>query len=319
MKPIVIAHRGASGYLPEHTLEAYELAVKMGADFIEPDLVITKDGMLIARHENELSLTTDVAGRPEFATRRTTRLIEGQSVTGWFAEDFTLAEIKSLRARQRFPFRDNAHDGLYLIPTFDEIIALAQQLGPESRRPIGVYPETKFPAYFRSIGLPLEEPLVASLKRAGWGERSSPVFVQSFDAQSLRWLRERTRVRLIQLVGDDTGGADETRARDGSPITDEALRTIATYADGVGVAKRLIIPVNPDRTARPPTNLVQRAHRHGLLVHVWTFRNESQFHPGFASPADELHAFLQTGVDGVFADFPDTAADVVSKRVKRTP
>src|SRR5262245_17772687 len=175
--PLVIAHRGASGYRPEHTLEGYRLAVEMGADFIEPDLVSTKDGVLIARHENEIGSTTDAADR--FPDRKRTKTVDGQSLTGWFTEDFTLAEIKTLRARERLPFRSHSYDGQFLIPTFDEVLDLAQRLGEARHRSVGVYPETKHPTYFRGISLPLEEKLLASLRRHGWNDRTAPVFIQS--------------------------------------------------------------------------------------------------------------------------------------------
>ena len=293
--PLIIAHRGASGHRPEHTVEAYRLAVEMGADFIEPDVVSTKDGVLIARHENEISATTDVADR--FPDRKRAKTIDGKPVTGWFSEDFTLAEIKTLRTRERLDFRSRAYDGRFPIPTFDEVIELAQRLGAEHGRPVGVYPETKHPTYFRGIGLPLEEPLLRSLDNASWNSRESPVFIQSFEQRNLRALRKQTKIRLIQL------------ANFGSVPDDAALRDIATYADGIGAEKRLLIPVNPDGSLRPPTDLVDRAHRLGLLVHVWTVRPEKQFLPaGYKGEVKaELLQLRQLGVDGVFTDFPDLA------------
>jgi glycerophosphoryl diester phosphodiesterase len=293
--PIIIAHRGASGHRPEHTLEGYRLAVEMGADFIESDLVSTKDGVLIARHENEIGGTTDVAER--FPDRKRTASVDGQSITGWFSEDFTLAEIKTLRARERLPFRSHAYDGQFQIPTFDEVIELAQTLGA-GRRPVGIYPETKHPTYFRSIHLPLEEPLIASLQKHGWNRRDSPVFIQSFEQGNLRELRGKTEVRLIQL----TSGA--------AMVEGDGLKKIAGYADGVGPEKRLVVPVNPDGSLGTPTDLVTRAHAAGLLVHVWTIRVDKQFLPaGYQGhPEAEFEQFRQLGVDGVFTDFPDVAA-----------
>ena len=294
--PIVIAHRGASGHRPEHTLEAYRLAVEMGADFIEPDLVSTRDGVLIARHENEIGATTDAAER--FPDRRRTKTIDGQSVTGWFSEDLTLAEVKTLRTRERLPFRSHAYDGQFEIPTFDEVIGLAQRLGSARGRPVGIYPETKHPTYFRGIGLPLEEKLIASLAKSGWNTREAPVFIQSFEQGNLRSLRTQTPVRLIQLVPMGT-----------TLLDDAGLKAIAAYADGIGPEKRLLVPVGADGSLLPATDVVERAHRAGLLVHVWTVRPEPQFLPaGYKGDVKaELRQLRQLGVDGVFTDFPDLA------------
>jgi glycerophosphoryl diester phosphodiesterase len=292
-RPIVIAHRGASGHRPEHTLEAYRLAVEMGADFIEPDLVATKDGVLIARHENDISGTTDVADR--FPDRKQTKTIDGQSITGYFSEDFTLAEIKTLRARERLAFRSHAYDGQFQIPTFDEVIALAKDLGSRRGRPVGIYPETKHPTYFRSIQLPLEPPLLASLTKAGLNSREAPVFIQSFEQANLRELRKGTKVRLVQLVATP------------ALLSDAGLKDITSYADGVGAEKRLVLPVNDDGTLGTPTDLVTRAHALGLFVHIWTIRAEKEFLPaGYKGRAEaEFEQFRQLGVDGVFTDFPD--------------
>jgi len=300
-RPIVIAHRGASGHRPEHTLEGYTLAVEMGADFIEPDLVSTKDGVLIARHENEIGGTTDVADR--FPDRKQTKTIDGQSITGWFTEDFTLAEIKTLRARERLAFRSHAYDGQFQIPTFDEVIALAQRLGGARGRPVGIYPETKHPTYFRSIKLPLEEPLLASLEKKGWNTREAPVFIQSFEQDNLRELRKKTKVRLVQLVST------------AALLSDASLKDIASYADGLGPEKRLVIPVNADGSLGTPTDIVTRAHALGLVVHIWTIRIEQQFLPaGYkGNVAAEFEQFRQLGVDGVFTDFPDLGVKVYGK------
>jgi glycerophosphoryl diester phosphodiesterase len=293
--PVIIGHRGASGHRPEHTLESYRLAVEMGADFIEPDLVSTKDGVLIARHENEIGATTDAAER--FPDRRRTKTIDGQSITGWFSEDFTLAEIKTLRARERLPFRSHQYDGRLEIVTFDEVIELAQKLRSASGGAVGIYPETKHPTYFRSIGLPLEEKLLASLAKHGWNNRQAPVFIQSFEDGNLRELRKKTTVRLIQLLSPAVR------------FDEDGLKAIATYADGIGPEKRMLIPVALDGALKPPTDLVERAHRLGLLVHVWTVRPEPQFLPA-GYRGDVRAEFLQLrklGVDGVFTDFPDLA------------
>jgi glycerophosphoryl diester phosphodiesterase len=293
VSPLIIGHRGASGHRPEHTFASYRLAAEMGADFIEPDLVSTKDGILIARHENEIGGTTDVAAK--FPDRKRTAHVDGVNVTGWFTEDVTLAEIKTLRAKERLAFRSHAFDGQFDVPTFDEVIELAQTLGREVGRPIGVYPETKHPAYFRSIGLPLEERLLAALDRHGWNNRESPVFIQSFE-DNLRAVRPKTTARLIRLL-------------EGRVPTDEELRDIRSYADGIGPNSRLVIPANADRTLKEPTDLVKRAHALGLVVHIWTLRAE----PVFLSPsyhgdfAAEFKQFRDLGVDGIFTDFPDVA------------
>jgi len=294
--PLIIAHRGASGYRPEHTLEGYRLAIRMGADFIEPDLVSTKDGVLIARHENEIGGTTDVADR--FPDRRRTKQIDGRSIAGWFTEDFTLAEIRTLRARERLPFRSHAYDGQFQIPTFDEVIALAQAEAKRGGSRVGVYPETKHPTYFRAAGLPLEEKLLESLEAHGWNTRDAPVFIQSFETGNLRELRRKTGVRLIQLAGD------------AKMLDDAGLRDIATYATGIGPEKQLLIPVNPDGTLAAPSDIVARAHALGLRVHVWTIRKEREFLPGAYDGHVEMEfdQFRRLGVDGVFTDFPDLAA-----------
>ena len=310
--PIVIGHRGAPGYLPEHTLESYTLAIEQGADYIEPDLVSTKDGVLIARHENEISGTTDVADK--FPERRSSRVIDGSRKEGWFTEDFTLQEIKTLRARERLDFRDQSHNGRYTIPTFAEIIALAKRMGRNKGRVIGLYPETKHPSYFRSIGLPLEEPLVALLSRHGYTDARSPVFIQSFEVGNLKRLRRMTRLRLVQLIGGARRRPyDFTLAGDprtyGDLITPAGLDEIATYAQGIGPWKGLIIPMRKDKTLRAPTRLVDDAHAAGLLVHPYTFRSEPRYlaKDYGGDPIAEYRRFFRLGVDGVFSDFPGTA------------
>ncbi|HSS77962.1 MAG TPA: glycerophosphodiester phosphodiesterase [Thermoanaerobaculia bacterium] len=312
-KALVIGHRGASGYRPEHTLESYELAIAMGADFIEPDLVITRDGVLIPRHESELSKTTDVADHPEFAGRKTTRQIDGHEVVGWFTVDFTFAEIATLRARERHPFRSHEHDGRFKIPRFDDVLALAQRRSQEIGRTIGVYPETKHPSFFRSLGLPLEDPLLAALETHGYHGPKAPVFIQSFETGNLQALRRRTDLPLIQLL--DAKGQPWDFAVAGDPRTYDDLATprglaaIAEYADGIGPNKRLIVPAGPDGRLRPPTSLIADAHRAGLAVHSWTFRREEPFlAPGYAGrPEREYEQFFALGVDGLFSDFPDLA------------
>ncbi len=296
-RPLIIGHRGASGHRPEHTIESYRLAAEMGADFIEPDLVSTKDGVLIARHENEIGGTTDAADR--FPDRKTTKIIDGKPVIGWFSEDFTLAEIRTLRARERLAFRSHAYDGQFQIPTFDEVIVLAQEFGKRLGRPVGIYPETKHPTYFRGIGLRLEERLLASLDAHGWNTRDAPVFIQSFESGNLRDLRTKTRIRLIQL------GAT-------AAIFDDAgLKAIASYADGIGAEKSLVMPVGADTA----TDLVTRAHAAGLLVHVWTLRADQEFLPAAyaGKPEAEFERFRDLGVDGIFTDFPEIGVRALAR------
>ncbi|SCE84632.1 glycerophosphoryl diester phosphodiesterase [Micromonospora purpureochromogenes] len=323
-RPIVIGHRGASGYRPEHTLEAYRLAIRMGADYIEPDLVSTKDGVLVARHENEISGTTDVSTRPEFAGRKATRTIDGVAVTGWFTEDFTLAELKTLRAKERLPqvrVANTSFDGRFEVPTFQEVIDLARTESRQRGRTVGVYPETKHSSYFAAIGLPLEEPLVAVLRRNGLTHRNDPVFVQSFETANLRKLDALIDVPLVQLLDAAGRPYDFTAAGDARTYADLAtpagLAWIAGYADGVGLNKNLIVPRDATGKLRAPTTVVRDAHRERLVVHAWTFRAENQFLPAdFRIGADpnargditaEYELFYGLGLDGVFADQPDTA------------
>jgi len=309
--PILIAHRGASGERPEHTLAAYDLAIDQGADFIEPDLVPTRDDVLVARHENEISETTDVAAHPEFAARRTTRTIDGTSHSGWFTEDFTLAELKTLRARERLPQLrpDNtAFDGRFEIPTLDEIIALAKRRSREIGRTIGIYPETKHPTYFASIGHPTDARLVAALAAAGWDRADAPVFIQSFEVDNLRRIHALTRVRLIQLVAGEGAPADGAAASYAAMLTPDGLTAIAAYAYGIGPDKKQLW------RGDAPSGLVADAHAAGLRVHPWTFRAENAFvRPRFARGTDpaahgdlagEIAASLRLGIDGFFTDYP---------------
>jgi glycerophosphoryl diester phosphodiesterase len=302
--PIIIGHRGAPGHRPEHTLAGYRLAAEMGADYVEPDLVSTKDGILIARHENEIGSTTDAATK--FPDRKRTKTVDGMAITGWFSEDFTLAEIKTLRARERLDFRSHGWDGQYEVPTFDEVIELAQQLGKELGRPIGVYPETKHPTYFRALGLPLEDRMLAVLGRHGWNAAGSPVFIQSFET-NLREIRPKTKLKLIQLL-------------EGKIPTDADLRTIKAYADGIGPNTRLVVPAASDGRLLPPNDLVARAHAAGLLVHVWTLRSEPVFlsrsYDGDAGA--EFRQFRDLGVDGIFTDFPDAGARALKSAPRST-
>jgi len=338
--PLVIGHRGAHGYLPAHTLEGYALAIELGADFIEPDLVATKDGHLIARHEPNMIATTDVASRPEFAARRRKVAVDGVLEEGFFASDFTLAEIKQLRAVQDFAERPQQFNGKFEIPTLEEIIRLAKRKAEEKGRTIGIYPETKHPTYHKSLGLPLEKRLLSILADAGWNQRDAPVFIQSFEQSNLKELRKMTKVRLVQLVDADDVNADGSlsyvapfdrpydwtvsnnpvlKARTfGFFATDKGLREIKTYADGIGPWKRYIVssvpaglpgPGEASRTLLPPNDLIERAHKAGLLVHTWTFRNEQRrlVSDYGGNPVNEYLQFFRLGIDGVFADFTDTA------------
>lgn len=319
-RPIIIAHRGASGSRPEHTIAAYALAIEQGADFIEPDLVMTKDKVLVIRHENEISGTTDVAEHPEFADRRATRTIDGKPVTGWFTEDFTLGELKALHGRERLPqlrpantaFRDER------IATFDEALALIRVAG----RPVGIYPETKHPSYFASIGKPMERALVEALARAGFTQASDPVFIQSFEVSNLKALRQMTKLRLVQLIEADDPPYDQVAAGTGLTVADmltpDGLKAIAGYADAIGPYKLLIEPRDEEGRALPPTSLIADAHAAGLLVHPWTFRSENFFLPSgdrigrdpaaHGNAVAEYRRFFGYGVDGLFSDFPDEAA-----------
>jgi glycerophosphoryl diester phosphodiesterase len=330
-RPIVIGHRGAPAYRPEHTLASYRLAIQMGADYIEPDLVSTKDHQLVVRHENDITQTTDVASHPEFASRKTTKVVDGVSHTGWFTEDFTLAELRTLRAVERLPDvrpANTAFNGLFQVPTFQEVIDLAK------RNHVGIYPETKHPTYFDSIGLSLEEPLVAALRRNGLDKPTSKVFIQSFEVGNLRELNRRIDVPLIQLI--DASGAPADYVAHGIKrtyddlVTRTGLRRIATYADGIGPDKSRIVPTDSSDRLKTPTTLVRDAHRDHLLVHPFTFRPENEFLPAnyrqgvTTSPLfdiargnepAELRLFFRLGVDGLFADNADTAVAVRDERL----
>lgn len=317
---IIIAHRGASGERPEHTLAAYQLAIDQGADFIEPDLVLTKDAVLVARHENAIGDTTDVADRPEFAARRIMKIIDGEEVTDWFTEDFTLAELKTLRARERLPDLRQAnmqYDGRFGIPTFEEILKLLQQREKQSGKRIGIYPETKHPGYFASIGLAHEGPLLALLGQYGRDGADDPIFIQSFEVGNLKALAGKTEIRLVQLIAGEGGPPDREGQSYASMLTADGLKGIATYADGIGPSKDLVIGRNAIGQLGAPTGLVGAAHEAGLLVHPWTFRAENYFLPTeFKSGIDprdggdlegEIRLFLAAGVDGLFSDNPGRA------------
>ena len=336
--PIVIGHRGASGYRPEHTLASYRLAIQLGANYIEPDLVSTRDGVLIARHEPNITGTTDVSSRPEFASRQTTRQVDGRSETGWFADDFTLAEIKTLRAVERLPAlrtESASFNGQFEVPTLQEVIDLAKQESLSSGRTIGIYPETKHPTYFQQLGLPLEQRLVDTLNANGLTGPNAPVFIQSFEVANLKQLNGLTDVPLVQLLDANDvrpdGTLDFNQPYDfvvsgdartyGDLLTPEGLAEVATYANGLGPWKRMIVPTTgtdlngdgtisaDELTIAPATSLIDDAHRAGLLVHPYTFRSEPNFLArGYGGdPVAEYLQFYALGVDGLFSDNPDVA------------
>ncbi|HJV95444.1 MAG TPA: glycerophosphodiester phosphodiesterase [Albitalea sp.] len=346
--PLVIGHRGgATGYLPDHTLENYALGIALGADFVEPDLVATKDGHLIARHEPNLIATTNVKDLPQFASRRRVVVLDGVPTDGFWASDFTLAEIKQLRAIQPLADRGPSFNGKFQIPTLDEIIEFVKRKSREEGRTIGIYPETKHPTYHQSIGLPLEDRLLAALSRAGWNHRDAPVFIQSFETANLRYLHSKTSVRLVQLVDADDVNSDGSLAfnapydkpydwvvsgRAGlfsDLLTPQGLAEVRSYADGIGPWKYYLIGTackamngtacadsngdgavdERDRKLLPPSQVLANAHALGLVVHPYTFRNEQyRLDSDFrANPINEYLAFYELGVDGLFSDFADTA------------
>jgi glycerophosphoryl diester phosphodiesterase len=348
--PLVIAHRGASGYLPENTLEAYQRAIDLGADAIEPDLISTRDGVLIASHYPNLATNTDVASRAEFAGRKRENWpVDGEMQSGWFAHDFTLAEIKTLGVIATDPERPQQYNGKFRIVTLQEVIDLAKAESKRLGRSIAIYPETKNPTYHRDLALPLEDKLISAIRSAGWNSQTAPVFVQSFEPGSLKEMRAKgLQVRMVQLIDADgydfkTGGltyappyhrpydweksGDQRLFRD--MVTPAGLAEIKTYADGIGPWKPYIVPVKGqlddagnlkdlngdgkidlrDADTGNPTSLIEDAHKLGLFVHAFTFRNESRFlaHSYSGDPRAEYLQFYRLGVDGVFSEFPDTA------------
>lgn len=332
-RPFVIAHRGASGYVPEHTLAGYFIAIQQGADYVEPDLVLSKDGALLARHENEIGGTTDVASHPAFASRKATKYIDGEAVTGWFTEDFTLAELKTLRARERLPDLrkgNTRYDGAFEIPTFDEVLGLvaaadaqraeaahAAGLPPPPR--IGVYPETKHPSYFAQLGLTFDAGVLGALTRHGYSRRSDPICLQSFEVANLKALRRQTELPIVQLVERKGQPFDFTLAGDkrtyADIVSESGLRDIATYADAIGPHKWMVVEFGADGSRE--TGLGRRARAAGLGIHVWTLRAENEFLPkSLRSSTDpaalgdlgaEIHALLDAGITGFFSDHPNLA------------
>ena len=335
-KVIVIAHRGASAYRPEHTIEAYTLAAEMGADLIEPDLVMTKDGHLIVRHENCITETTNVGEVLEFAGRRTSKTIDGDVYEGWFTEDFTLKEIKSLKCRERLgKIRPGSakYNDQFQIATFEEVIELAQSLSKLHGRVIGIYPETKHPSYFRSLGLSLEEPMLKTLSKYGWDSKDSPVIIQSFEVGNLKMLRKLCDLHLVQLINSGDlqpedwrlGGDGRTYAQ---MVTFEGMKEVSTYADSIGITKDWIIPRDSSNHMTIPSQIIEFAKHHGLLTTIWTLRPENHFLPSEYKhePIDsdfvvgdmeaEIVKFLEAGINGFFTDACDIGRKTVDNYKK---
>jgi glycerophosphoryl diester phosphodiesterase len=320
--PLIVGHRGAPGYRPEHTLASYELAARMGADYIEADAVPTKDGVLVNRHEPEIGGTTDVASHPEFASRKTTKTLDGTPTTGWFTEDFTLAELKTLHAVERLPDvrqHNTIYNGLYQVPTLQEYLDLAKRLSGELHRQVGVYIETKHPTFFRAQGIDVDKLLVDTLNQNGLNTPDAKVFVESFET-NLKQLHDQLKVPLVQLIDSTGAPADWVAAGDKRTYADmikpAGLAEVAKYAQAIGPDKTLIIPTDPAGNPGPPTTLVTDAHQVGLKLHPYTFRNENQFLPAdlrssanpddYGKAIDEDIRFFKLGVDGIFTDNTDT-------------
>ncbi|MFF3764058.1 glycerophosphodiester phosphodiesterase [Streptomyces sp. NPDC001922] len=323
--PTVIGHRGASGYRPEHTLGSYQLALDLGADIIEQDLVPTKDGHLVCRHENDITATTDVADHPEFASRKTTKKVDGKSLTGWFTEDFTLAELKTLRAKERIPKtrqHNTLYDGRWAVPTFQEVLRWADEQGRRRGRPVWLYVETKHPTYFRKLGLGLEERLAKLLRAHGRHRKDSPTFLQSFEPSSIQRLRKLVSTPSIVLLdAADTRPYDFVEAGDPRTVADlvkpEGLKWMAGFTDGIGPWLNLIIPQDAKGNLGTETTLVKDAHAAGLLLHPYTMRNENSFLPAdfrrgtdpnaYGDAFGAFKRYFETGIDGIFSDNCDTA------------
>ncbi|MET8679764.1 glycerophosphodiester phosphodiesterase [Streptomyces sp. NPDC004647] len=323
--PTVIAHRGASGYRPEHTFGSYQLALDMGADVIEQDLVPTKDGHLVCRHENDITGTTDVSAHPEFAGRKTTKTVDGKALTGWFTEDFTLAELKTLRAKERIPAtrqENTLYDGRWDVPTFEEVLRWAEQQGRRRGRPVWLHVETKHPSYFRKLGLGLEEPLARLLRTYGRHRKNSPVFLQSFEPSSIQRLGKLvSSPRVVLLDAANTRPWDFVEAGDPRTVADlvkpEGLKWIAGFAQGIGPWLDLIIPRDASGKLGTPTTLVRDAHAAGLILHPYTMRNENSFLPAdfrrgtdpnaYGDAFGAFKTYFETGIDGIFSDNADTA------------
>jgi glycerophosphoryl diester phosphodiesterase len=325
-KPIIFGHRGAAGYRPEHTLASYELGARMGADYIEPDLVVTKDDVLVCRHEPNITDTTDVADHPEFADRKTTKTVDGVVQTGWFTTDFTYAELKTLKAKERLPAvrqRNTLYDRRYHVPTFQQVIDLSKRMSKELHRQVGIVPETKHPTFFTTQGHDINKLLVKALNKNHLNTAASKVVIQSFEIGNLKALNKAVKVPLLQLIDSSGGPADQTgKVTYDQMSTAQGLKDISAYADWVGPSKDRIVPLNPDKSSGTPTSFIRDAHAAGLLVGPFTFRNENQFLPAedrVGDPADpnfpnlygnafkEYAQFFGLGVDGLFSDNPDTA------------
>lgn len=323
--PTVVAHRGASGYRPEHTLGAYQLAFDMGAHVIEQDIVPTKDGHLVCRHENDITATTDVATHPEFASRKTTKSVDGTSYTGWFTEDFTLAELKTLRAKERIPGtrqRNTLYDGRWDVPTLEEVFRWADKQGRERGQRVWLHIETKHPTYFRKLGLGLEEPLAKLLRKYGRHKKNSPNFLQSFEPSSIQRLNKLVDAPLVVLLSSAGSRPwDFVEAGDPRTVADlikpEGLKWMASFAQGIGPTLDLVIPKKPDGSLGTPTTLVKDAHKAGLILHPYTMRNENTFLPAnfkkgtdpaaYGDAFGAFKAYFETGIDGIFSDNCDTA------------
>ncbi|MGW2407291.1 glycerophosphodiester phosphodiesterase [Streptomyces sp. NPDC001739] len=323
--PLIVGHRGASGYRPEHTFGSYQLALDMGADVIEQDLVPTKDGHLVCRHENDITATTDVSAHPEFADRRTTKTVDGQQLTGWFTEDFTLAELKTLRAKERIPGtrqHNTLYDGRWQVPTFEEVLQWAEREGRKRGRRVWLHIETKHPTYFRGLGLGLEERVAKALRAHGRHRHNSPNFLQSFEPGSIRRLGELVDCPKVVLLGtlkdrpwDFTAAGDPRTVAD--LVTPEGLKWIAGFAEGIGPDLTVIIPRDKDGKLGTPSSVVKDAHAAGLVLHPYTVRNENTFLPAdfrrgtdpnaYGDSLGVFKAYLGTGIDGLFSDNPDTA------------
>ncbi|MGW2839951.1 glycerophosphodiester phosphodiesterase [Streptomyces sp. NPDC001493] len=323
--PTVVGHRGASGYRPEHTLGSYQLALDLGADIVEQDVVPTKDGHLVCRHENDISGTTDVASHPEFAGRRTTKTVDGTALTGWFTEDFTLAELKTLRATERIPGnrqKNTLYDGRWEIPTFEEVLRWADAEGRKRGKPVWLYTETKHPSYFRGLGLALEEPLAKLLRRYGRDRADAALILQSFEPDSVRRLsRLVSTPRIVLLAGANSRPWDFTEAGDPRTVADlvtpAGLKWIASFAQGIGPTLDLVVPRDSAGRLAAPTTLVRDAHAQGLILHPYTMRNENTFLPAefrrgtdpnaYGDAFGAFRAYFATGIDGIFSDNADTA------------
>ncbi|MDX2703691.1 glycerophosphodiester phosphodiesterase [Streptomyces sp. PA03-6a] len=324
--PTVVGHRGASGYRPEHTLGSYQLALDLGADVIEQDVVPTRDGHLVCRHEPEIGGTTDVADHPEFASRRTTKTIDGVATTGWFTEDFTLAELKTLRAVERLPAqrqRNTLYDGHWEVPTFEEVLRWADEQGRKRGKAVWLHVETKHPTYFRGIGLGLEERLAKLLRRYGRDKRNSPLFLQSFEPGSIQRLGALglRNPKVVLLDAATTRPYDFVAAGDPRTVADlvtpAGLKWIAGFAQGIGPTLNLIIPRDAAGKLGTPTTLVRDAHKAGLILHPYTMRNENSFLPAdfrvgtdpnsYGDAFGAFKVYFEQGIDGIFSDNCDTA------------